>query len=53
MAETTGISWTDATWSPVTGCSKVGLASKLRLAPKVGDLPQKSGEGDDDATNRG
>ena len=23
MADKTGISWTDATWNPVTGCSKV------------------------------
>lgn len=23
MAETTGIEWTDATWNPVTGCTKV------------------------------
>jgi protein gp37 len=23
MAESTSIEWTDATWNPVTGCSKI------------------------------
>lgn len=28
MSTTTGIEWTDATWTPVTGCSKVRPGSK-------------------------
>lgn len=28
MADTTGISWTDATWNPVTGCHKVSPGCK-------------------------
>ena len=28
MSDTTGIEWTDATWNPVTGCSKVSAGCK-------------------------
>ena len=39
MSETTGISWTDATWNPVTGCSKLSQGCKncyaLREWPRL------------------
>ena len=28
MGDKTGIAWTDATWNPVTGCSKVSAGCK-------------------------
>ena len=27
MADNSAIEWTDATWNPVTGCTKIGLGS--------------------------
>ena len=35
MADNTKIEWTDATWNPITGCSRVfeGLRELLRRAP--------------------
>lgn len=38
MGATTGISWTDATWSPMRGCSRVSRAvlSNSRRALAVG-----------------
>lgn len=35
MAEKTGISWTDATWNPIRGCSKVSAGCKNCYAEKV------------------
>lgn len=29
MADQTGIEWTDATWNPVTGCTKVSAGRLL------------------------
>ena len=33
MGLRTGIEWTDATWNPVTGCTKVTYAIGARAAP--------------------
>ena len=35
MADKTGISWTDATWNPIRGCSKVSAGCKNCYAEKV------------------
>ena len=35
MADKTGISWTDATWNPLRGCSKVSAGCKNCYAEKV------------------
>ena len=35
MADNTGISWTDATWNPIRGCSKVSAGCKNCYAEKV------------------
>lgn len=43
MAETTGISWTDATWSPVTGCSKVSPGCDHCYAATFTERLEKSG----------
>jgi protein gp37 len=56
MADKTGISWTDATWNPIAGCSRVSpgcvncyaenearrLGEKLKLG-KYADLKQWGG----------
>lgn len=54
MAETTGIEWANATWSPVTGCSQVSpgclncyaeklTATRLRHQPKYQGLTDAQG----------
>lgn len=35
MADKTGIEWTDATWNPVTGCSKVSQGCKNCYAERM------------------
>lgn len=44
MADKTGIEWTDATWNPVTGCSKVSQGCKncyaLREWPRMSANPK-------------
>lgn len=35
MSETTGIQWTEATWNPVTGCSKVSAGCKNCYAERI------------------
>ncbi len=44
MADKTGIEWTDATWNPVTGCSKVSQGCKncyaLRDWPRMSANPK-------------
>src|SRR3970040_2506535 len=35
MADHTGIEWTDATWNPVTGCSKVSPGCKNCYAERL------------------
>ena len=35
MAETSAIEWTDATWNPVTGCTKVSPGCKFCYAERV------------------
>ena len=39
MSEQTGIEWTDSTWNPVTGCTKISPGCKYcyadRLAPRL------------------
>lgn len=37
MADKTGIEWTDATWNPVTGCTKVSQGCKNCYAARVWD----------------
>ncbi|MDN3267057.1 DUF5131 family protein [Streptomyces sp. MA15] len=39
MADTTAIEWTDATWNPVTGCTRISLSCDThdrldRVAPE-------------------
>lgn len=56
MAESTGISWTDSTWSPVVGCSRVSegcrncyserlVATRLRHTAKYSGLAQMTQAG--------
>lgn len=44
MAERTGIEWTEATWNPVTGCTKVSQGCKncyaLRMATRLQSMGQ-------------
>jgi protein gp37 len=35
MADHTGIEWTDATWNPVTGCTKVSPSCKNCYAERL------------------
>ena len=46
MANSSHIEWTDATWNPVTGCSKVSPGCKFcyaeRLAPRLQAMGQKN-----------
>ena len=37
MGDRTGIAWTDATWNPVTGCTKVSAGCKNCYAEQVAD----------------
>ena len=37
MADGTGIQWTEATWNPVTGCSKVSAGCKFCYAEKMAE----------------
>ena len=37
MGDKTGIQWTDPTWNPVTGCTKVSAGCKNCYAEKVAD----------------
>lgn len=45
MADKTGIGWTDATWNPTTGCSRVSEGCKncyaAALAPRLAAMGQK------------
>lgn len=43
MADKTGIEWTDATWSPVTGCAKVSAGCKHCYAER--NWPRMSMDG--------
>lgn len=44
MAETTGIAWTDATWSPVTGCSKVSPGCDHCYAAALSESLERRGQ---------
>jgi len=35
MADSTGIEWTDATWNPVTACTKVSPGCKYCYAERL------------------
>lgn len=39
MADKTGIEWTDATWNPITGCSKVSQGCKNCYAERIFQRP--------------
>lgn len=39
MGDKTGIEWTDATWNPVTGCSKVSQGCKHCYAERIFNRP--------------
>ena len=43
MGEKTGISWTDATWNPVTGCTKVSEGCKFCYAEILAKKLQATG----------
>ena len=43
MADGTGIQWTEATWNPVTGCSKVSAGCKFCYAEKMAERLQAMG----------
>src|SRR4051812_18556853 len=42
MSATTGIEWTDATWNPVVGCTKVSQGCKHCYAKTIHDLRHKA-----------
>src|SRR6266550_2672417 len=37
MAQGTGIEWTESTWNPVTGCSKISPGCKYCYAERMAD----------------
>jgi len=43
MADHTGIEWTDATWNPVTGCTKVSPGCKNCYAERLAGRLQAMG----------
>jgi protein gp37 len=44
MANNTGIEWTDATWNPVTGCSKISPGCKHCYAERMVHRLQAMGQ---------
>ena len=44
MAEGTGIEWTDSTWNPVTGCSKVSPGCRHCYAERMARRLQAMGQ---------
>ena len=44
MADKSGIQWTDATWNPATGCSKVSAGCKNCYAELMATRLQKMGQ---------
>ncbi|MFN7923374.1 MAG: phage Gp37/Gp68 family protein [Bryobacteraceae bacterium] len=44
MAESSHIEWTDATWNPVTGCSKVSPGCKFCYAERLANRLQAMGQ---------
>lgn len=57
MGKTTGISWTERTWNPVTGCDKVSTGCDncyaLTLAPRLKAMGSKRYEKDGDPRTSG
>ncbi len=45
MANTSHIEWTDATWNPVTGCSKISPGCKFCYAERLARRLQAMGQG--------
>lgn len=43
MGATSGIEWTDATWNPVTGCSKISPGCKFCYAERLADRLRRMG----------
>ena len=41
MTKTTGIEWTDQTWNPSTGCSKVSEGCKFCYAETMAHRPER------------
>lgn len=46
MSDKTSIAWSDATWNPVTGCTKVSQGCKHCYAERIGELLVKNREED-------
>ncbi len=46
MATNSPIEWTDATWNPVTGCSKISPGCKHCYAETMAEPPQGDGPGE-------
>ena len=44
MAEQTSIEWTDATWNPITGCTKISPGCKNCYDETIGDPSPGYGE---------
>ena len=44
MANSSHIEWTDATWNPVTGCSKISLGCKFCYAERLAQRLQAMGQ---------
>lgn len=42
MSAKTGIAWTDATWNPIVGCTKVSQSCKNRYAKALHDMRHKA-----------
>jgi protein gp37 len=44
MANTSHIEWTDATWNPITGCSKISPGCKFCYAERLAHRLQAMGQ---------
>jgi protein gp37 len=44
MAQLSGIEWTDATWNPVTGCTKISTGCKYCYADRMAKRLQAMGQ---------
>ncbi|HLQ37329.1 MAG TPA: DUF5131 family protein, partial [Planctomycetota bacterium] len=44
MAKGSGIEWTESTWNPVTGCTKVSPGCKFCYAERMAERLQAMGQ---------